>query len=147
MVVKDPSSVDVRFAFCFPDVYEIGMSYLGYQILYNVLNKISYVQCERVYSPWHDFESLLKKEDIPLFSLETKMPLAEFDIIGFTLQYEMHYTNILNMLDFKNTAHFHCSHFYTDGRCFYKMDIDKDNVGKGIQAIKLLSPFDVVGRC
>ncbi|UZQ86118.1 TIGR03960 family B12-binding radical SAM protein [Thermoclostridium stercorarium] len=99
MVVKDPENVDVRFAFCFPDVYEVGMSHLGMKILYHVLNKRSDTYCERVFAPWADMEKIMRERGIPLFALETKDPVKEFDIVGFTLQYEMCYTNVLNMLD------------------------------------------------
>ncbi|MCL2351537.1 MAG: TIGR03960 family B12-binding radical SAM protein [Firmicutes bacterium] len=97
--VKDPGSVGVRFAFCFPDVYEIGMSCLGLQILYAYLNERPDVFCERAFAPWTDMESLMRKNGIPLFALETGDALKDFDILGFTLQYEMSYTNVLNMLD------------------------------------------------
>lgn len=99
IVIKDEKEVDFRFAFAFPDLYEIGMSYLGLQILYNILNKEAGIQCERVFSPAKDMEKILRDENIPLFSLETKRPLNEFDIVGFTLQYEMSFTNILNILN------------------------------------------------
>ena len=99
MVIKNPKDVDVRFAFCFPDVYEVGMSHLGMKILYHVLNKRSDVYCERVFTPWVDLEAVMREKKIPLFALESKDSLSDFDIIGFTLQYEMSYTNILNMLD------------------------------------------------
>lgn len=99
MVIKNPKDVDVRFAFCFPDVYEVGMSHLGMKILYHVLNKRSDVYCERVFAPWVDLEAVMREKKIPLFALESKDSLSDFDIIGFTLQYEMSYTNILNMLD------------------------------------------------
>jgi len=98
-VMKDPDTVSVRFAFAFPDTYEIGMSYVGLQILYDILNKDKDVYCERVFAPAPDMEELLRQEDMPLMSLETKTPLHKFDIIGFTLQYELSFTNILNMLD------------------------------------------------
>lgn len=98
-IVKDISKVDVRFALAFPDVYEIGMSYLGFQILYHILNRLDYVAAERVFAPWVDMENQMRKHAIPLFSLETKSPLRSFDIIGFTLQYELLYTNILTMLN------------------------------------------------
>lgn len=99
MVVKNPRDVDVRFAFCFPDVYEVGMSHLGMKILYHILNKRSDTYCERVFAPWVDMEKIMRDEGIPLFALETKESVNEFDIVGFTLQYEMSYTNVLNMLD------------------------------------------------
>ena len=98
-VVKDPKKVDIRFAFCFPDVYEVGMSHLGTRILYHTMNQREDTYCERVFAPWPDMEAELRKNEIPLMTLETKDPLTEFDILGFTLQYEMSYTNILNMLD------------------------------------------------
>ncbi len=98
-IVKDFDNTDVKFAFCFPDVYEVGMSHLGMQILYFMTNKEENLLCERFFDPWVDMESKMREEDIKLFSLENKRELNEFDIIGFTLQYEMSYTNILNMLD------------------------------------------------
>lgn len=97
-VCKDPSEVNVRFAFGFPDLYEIGMSYMGMQILYNILNREEGIFCERVFAPAGDMEEEMKKAGIPLFSLETKTPVKEFDFFGFTLQYEMSYTNILHMM-------------------------------------------------
>lgn len=98
-IVNDFDNTDVRFAFCFPDVYEVGMSHLGMQILYFMTNKEENLLCERFFAPWVDMESKMREEDIKLFSLENKRELNEFDVIGFTLQYEMSYTNILNMLD------------------------------------------------
>ncbi|MBO4991117.1 MAG: TIGR03960 family B12-binding radical SAM protein, partial [Firmicutes bacterium] len=97
-VVKDPHSVATRFAFAFPDMYEIGMSYLGLQIIYHVLNKEKDVACERVFAPAPDMEEEMRRVGLPLYTLETKTPLSDMDIIGFTLQYEMSFTNILNML-------------------------------------------------
>lgn len=101
-VFKDKDKVDVRFAFCFPDVYEIGMSHLGLNILYNVLNELDYVWCERVFSVGVDMEKLLRENNLPIFSLESKTPISEFNFLGITLQYEMSYTNILNILDLAN---------------------------------------------
>ncbi len=98
MVVKDPKSVDIRYAFIFPDVYEIGMSHLGIKLLYHIINEREDAYCERVYSPWPDMEKLMVENDIKLFSMETKTPLNEFDIIGITVQYEMCYTNMINAL-------------------------------------------------
>ena len=98
-IVKNPSEVDIRFAFCFPDVYEVGMSHLGSRILYHTLNARPDTYCERAFTPWPDMENLMRRNDIPLFTLGTKDSLKEFDILGFTLQYEMSFTNILNMLD------------------------------------------------
>ncbi len=99
MVVKDPAQVDVRFAMCFPDVYDIGMSHLGIQILYDMLNKMPDVYCERVYSPWTDLDAIMREKHIPLFAIESQDPVKDFDILGITLQYEMCYTNILQVLD------------------------------------------------
>ena len=98
-VIKNPKDVNIRFAFCFPDVYEVGMSHLGTRILYHTINERKNTYCERVFAPWPDMETLMRKSDIKLFTLETKTPLDQFDMLGFTLQYEMSYTNILNMLD------------------------------------------------
>lgn len=97
-VSKDPDTVDVHFAFAFPDTYEIGMSFVGLQILYNILNKDKNIFCERVFAPAKDMEALMGEENVPLFSLESKTPLKCFDVVGFTLQYEMSYTNVLHML-------------------------------------------------
>jgi len=98
-VVKDKSKVQVRFAMCFPDVYEIGMSHLGIQILYDMFNRREDVWCERVYSPWTDLDAIMRKKNIPLFALESQDPIKDFDFLGITLQYEMCYTNILQILD------------------------------------------------
>lgn len=101
-VLKNPKDVKVRFAFAFPDVYEVGMSHLGMKILYHLLNDRYDVYCERTFAPWIDMEKLMRENNIPLFTLETKTPINEFDFVGFTLQYEMSYTNIINMLDLGN---------------------------------------------
>ncbi len=98
-VMKDPKEVDIRFAMCFPDVYEIGMSHLGIQILYDMFNRRSDVWCERVYSPWSDLEQIMREQQIPLFALESQSPVRDFDFLGITLQYEMCYTNVLQLLD------------------------------------------------
>ena len=98
-VVKDPSKVDIRFAMCFPDVYEISMSHLGLQILYDMFNRREDVYCERVFSPWVDLDKLMREKHIPLFALESQDPVKDFDFLGITLQYEMCYTNILQVLD------------------------------------------------
>jgi len=98
-VIKDKESVDVRFAFCFPDTYEIGMSHLGMKILYSQFNARDDIWCERVFAPWTDFEEVMRENNIPLFALESRDAIKDFDIIGFTMQYEMSYTNVLNMLD------------------------------------------------
>lgn len=99
MVKKDPSKVDIRFCMCFPDVYEIGMSHLGIQILYDMFNTREDIYCERVYSPWVDLDKIMREQKIPLFALESQDPIKEFDFLGITLQYEMCYTNILQVLD------------------------------------------------
>ncbi len=98
-VMKDRERADIRFAMCFPDVYEIGMSHLGIQILYDMLNQREDVWCERVYSPWPDMDRVLREQKIPLFALESQDPVKEFDFLGITIQYEMCYTNILQILD------------------------------------------------
>ena len=98
-VVKDKNTVDVRFCMCFPDVYEIGMSHLGIQILYDMFNRFEDTWCERVYSPWPDLDAIMREEKIPLFALESQEPVKNMDFLGITLQYEMCYTNILQILD------------------------------------------------
>lgn len=98
-VYKNKDKVDIRFAMCFPDVYEIGMSHLGIQILYDQFNKRDDTWCERVYSPWTDLHQIMKDEDIPLFALESQDKILDFDFLGITLQYEMCYTNVLQILD------------------------------------------------
>lgn len=98
-VIKDPSKVDIRFCMCFPDVYEIGMSHLGIQILYDMFNKREDIYCERVYSPWPDLHKIMKEQEIPLFALESQEPVKDFDFLGITIQYEMCYTNILQIID------------------------------------------------
>ncbi len=98
-VVKDPEKVDIRFAMCFPDVYEIGMSHLGMQILYHMFNEREDTWCERVFSPWTDLDQVMRQENIPLFALESQDPVKIFDFLGITIQYEMCYTNILQVLD------------------------------------------------
>ncbi len=98
-VKKDPGEVDIRFVMCFPDVYEIGMSHLGIQILYDQFNRRPDVWCERVYSPWPDMHAILKERGIPLFALESQEPVKNMDFLGITLQYEMCYTNVLQILD------------------------------------------------
>ena len=98
-VMKDPESIDIRFAMCFPDVYEIGMSHLGIQILYDLFNRREDTWCERVYSPWIDLDRVMREQKIPLFALESQDPIRDFDFLGITIQYEMCYTNILQILD------------------------------------------------
>lgn len=99
MVVKDPKAVDIRFCMCFPDVYEVGMSHLGIQILYDMLNRRGDTYCERVYSPWVDLDKIMREKQIPLFALESQEAIKNFDFLGITLQYEMCYTNILQVLE------------------------------------------------
>ena len=99
MVKKDPSKVAVRFAMCFPDVYEIGMSHLGIQNRYDMFNRRDDVYCERVYSPWMDLDPIMREQKIPLFAVESQDPIKKFDFLGITIQYEMCYTNILQVLE------------------------------------------------
>ena len=101
-VKKDKANIAVRFAMCFPDVYEIGMSHLGMQILYNMFNRYDDVWCERVFSPWVDLDQIMREKNIPLFALESQEPIKQFDFLGITIQYEMCYTNILQILDLSN---------------------------------------------
>src|SRR2546427_2216142 len=96
---KNPDSVKVRALLCFPDLYEIGMSYLGIKILYHILNKRPDSLAELCFTPWGDMEQLMRAEGIPLYSLESRTPAGEFDLIGFSLQYELSYTNVLTMID------------------------------------------------
>lgn len=98
-IVKDKNAVDIRYAFCFPDTYEIGMSHLGMKILYSLINNEDYAWCERVLAPDMDMEKIMREQDIPLYGLESGDPIKDFDFIGFTMQYELSYTNVLNMLD------------------------------------------------
>ena len=107
-VVKDKNKVDIRFAMCFPDVYEIGMSHLGIQILYDMFNRFEDTWCERVYSPWTDLDKIMREKKIPLFALESQEPVKNFDFLGITLQYEMCYTNILQILDLAQMPLFAC---------------------------------------
>jgi len=98
-VIKDKNNIDVRFAFCFPDTYEIGMSHLGMKILYSQFNSRDDIWCERVFAPWVDAEKIMVENDIPLFALESHDPIKGFDFVGFTLQYELSFSNVLNMLN------------------------------------------------
>ncbi len=124
-VMKDPEKVDIRFAMCFPDVYEIGMSHLGIQILYDMFNRRDDVWCQRVYSPWVDLDKIMREEHIPLFALESQEPIKEFDFLGITIQYEMCYTNILQILDLSGIPLSACDRGDTDpiviggGPCTY----------------------------
>ena len=101
-VIKDKSNVDIRVAFCFPDVYEVGMSHLGMKILYSLLNRREDTWCERVFAPWVDMEDKMRENSIPLYGLESMEPVSDFDFVAFTLQYEMSYSNILSMLSLAN---------------------------------------------
>ena len=112
-VCKPFSDADVTFAFCFPDSYEVGMSHLGIKILYDIINRRPWAPCERVFMPWPDMADGMRRENLPLFSIESRTPLRQFDIVGFTLQYEMCYTNILEMLDLADIPLF--SRDRTDG--------------------------------
>lgn len=124
-VKKNPEDVKIRYAFCFPDSYEIGMSHLGMKILYHLLNEREDTFCERVFAPWPDMEEEMRKENVPLFSLETKTPVSDFDFVGFTLQYEMCYTNVVNMLDLAGIPLYSkdrgedCPFIYAGGSCTY----------------------------
>ena len=101
-IIKNKNEIDIRVAFCFPDTYEIGMSNLGMRILYAVMNRMNGVWCERVFAPWGDMEEAMRKNDLPLYALESGDALTEFDMLAFTIGYEMSYTNILNMLQLGN---------------------------------------------
>lgn len=98
-VRKDFSAIDVKVLLAFPDVYEVGMSHFGFRLLYHILNRRDDVAAERAFAPWTDMEALLREHRVPLFSIESRRPAREFDIIGFSLQYELCYTNVLAMLD------------------------------------------------
>ena len=131
-VHKDLNGINIRFAFCFPDVYEVGMSHLGMKILYHLLNSVDDIYCERVFAPWVDMEEKMRENDIPLFSLETMTPVADFDFIGFTLMYEMSYSNIVNMLNLANVAPKSCDRKEGDpfvcfgGPCAYSSEAVAD---------------------
>ena len=141
-VVKNKDEVDIRFAFSFPDTYEIGMSHLGLQILYNLINALPYAWCERVFAPNYDFEELMRKEELRLFSIESRSDISEFDFFGFTLQYEMSYTNILNMLNLANIPYYSKDRddnypiIVAGGPCAYNVEpiadfVDVVQVGEG----------------
>ena len=123
--IKDPEDIRVRFVMCFPDVYEIGMSHLGIQILYDMFNSFPDVWCERVYSPWVDLDKVMREKHIPLFSLESQTPVREADFLGITIQYEMCYTNILQILDLSGIPLSSCDRTWDDpiviggGPCTY----------------------------
>jgi len=149
VVVKKKEEIAMRFALCFPDVYEIGMSHPGMQILYHILNQEKDVWCERVYSPWHDLHKIMQKEKIPLFALESQESIKEFDFLGITVQYEMCYTNILQILDLGQIPRY--SHQRTEkdpiviggGSCTYNPEpiadfFDLFYIGEGEVACKTL---------
>ncbi len=148
-VVKDPSKVDIRYAFAFPDVYEVGMSHLGIKILYNVLNKREDTYCERVFAPWIDMEAEMRKEGVALFTNETQTEVKNFDFLGITLQYEMCYTNVLNMLELSNIPLRSCERTEDDpfvnggGPCAYNAEpladiFDFFTMGEGEEVINEL---------
>jgi hypothetical protein len=93
-IIKDPRKVTVRFALCYPDIYEVGMSYFGHFLLYELANSIEGVWCERCFAPWHDMEMYLRRENIPIFTLESRTPLHVMDLVGFSLSYELNVTNV-----------------------------------------------------
>lgn len=155
-VLKDPDSVDIRYAFAFPDVYEVGMSHLGSRILYDIINKRDDALCERVFMPWVDMADLMRAEKVPLFSLETRSPIRSFDMLGITLQYEMSYTNILEILDLSGIPLHSEDRTWDDpiviagGPCAFNPEplhhfIDAFSIGDG--EISTLETIDVVKAC
>ena len=155
-VLKDPDSVAIRYAFAFPDVYEVGMSHLGSRILYDIINKREDALCERVFTPWVDMADLMRQENVPLFSLETRSPIRNFDMLGVTLQYEMSYTNILEILDLAGIPLHSEDRTWDDpiviagGPCAFNPEplyhfIDAFSIGDG--EISTLETIDVVKAC
>jgi radical SAM family uncharacterized protein/radical SAM-linked protein len=149
-IIKDQANVDVRFALAFPDTYEIGMSHIGSAILYHVLNQPEWLAAERAYCPWPDMEELMRADNTPLATLETNTPLADFDIVGFSLQYELSYTNVLNMLNLAGIPQLRCerddSHplIIVGGPCAFNPEpmadfIDCALIGDGEEAVIELS--------
>ncbi len=145
-IIKDKRDVDIRFAFCFPDVYEIGMSHLGMKILCSALNAMDGVWCERVFAPWDDMEAKMREHHLPLYALESKDALHHFDFIGFTMQYELSYTNVLNMLDLGGVELFAQNRGEDDpfviigGPCAYNSEpladfVDIVSLGEGEEAL------------
>ena len=141
-IVINKDGVDLRVAFCFPDTYEIGMSNVGMRILYAVMNRMEGVWCERVFAPWGDMEEAMIENNIPLYALESGDPIADFDMIAFTIGYEMSYTNVLNMLrlgnipmraaDRKDLKHM----VFAGGACMYNPEpladfVDFFSIGEG----------------
>ena len=155
-VIKDPSDVAIRYAFAFPDVYEVGMSHLGSRILYDIINKRPDALCERVFTPWVDMADLMRAEHVPLFTLESRSPVAGFDMLGVTLQYEMSYTNILEILDLSGVP-LHSEDrtwahpiVIAGGPCAFNPEplyrfIDAFSIGDG--EISTLETIDVVKQC
>lgn len=155
-VLKNPDHVAVRYAFAFPDVYEVGMSHLGSRILYDIINKREDALCERVFMPWVDMADLMREEKVPLFSIETRSPIRGFDMLGVTLQYEMSYTNILEMLDLAGIPLHSEDRTWDDpiviagGPCAFNPEplhkfIDAFSIGDG--EISTLETIDVVKAC
>ena len=149
-IIKDKSSVSVRFAFCFPDTYEIGMSNLGVRILYEALNRAPSVWCERVYAPWTDMDAKMKEYGIPLTAHESGDPLTEFDIVAFTLQYELCYTTALQMLKLAGIPLYSKDRGESDpiilagGPCVYNAEpvadfFDLINIGEGEEVLLEIS--------
>ena len=154
--LKDPKSVAIRYAFAFPDVYEVGMSHLGSRILYDIINKHEDALCERVFMPWVDMADLMRKENVPLFTLETRSPVRGFDMLGITLQYEMSYTNILEILDLSGIPLHSEDRTWDDpiviagGPCAFNPEplhhfIDAFSIGDG--EISTLETIEVLKQC
>ena len=134
-VMKDKNEVEIRFAMCFPDVYEIGMSNLGMMILYNMFNQREDVWCERLFSPWPDLDKVMREQNIPLFALESQEPIRDFDFLGITLGYEMCYTNILHRMvsvHLKITIAFYCQIKHSMCRKKCQHMIEKTNSRRNI---------------
>ena len=155
-VLKNPDQVSIRYAFAFPDVYEVGMSHLGSRILYDIVNKREDALCERVFMPWVDMADLMRKENVPLFTLESRSPVRSFDMLGITLQYEMSYTNILEILDLSGIPLHSEDRTWDDpiviagGPCAFNPEplyhfIDAFSIGDG--EISTLETIEVVNQC
>ena len=155
-VLKNPDQVAIRYAFAFPDVYEVGMSHLGSRILYDIINKREDALCERVFMPWVDMADLMRKENVPLFTLESRLPVRSFDMLGITLQYEMSYTNILEILDLSGIPLHSEDRTWDDpiviagGPCAFNPEplhhfIDAFSIGDG--EISTLETIEVVKQC
>lgn len=155
-VLKNPDQVSIRYAFAFPDVYEVGMSHLGSRILYDIINKREDALCERVFMPWVDMADLMRKENVPLFTLESRSPVRSFDMLGITLQYEMSYTNILEILDLSGIPLHSEDRTWDDpiviagGPCAFNPEplyhfIDAFSIGDG--EISTLETIEVVKQC